>query len=422
LQRSSIKPLLAVIAVVSCLTGIFFVYSRPSRNGFGFEHDFVNVISGVQCLTDRCDPYDSLTLEQEFQKMGGYTPSKHFLPEWPVYPPSTFFILLPFLGFHWPLLSTIWLLLCFGFVCAAYVTLVLKFEAYRDLLSFAPFAVLLADKSIGWAVYLGQPILIAAASATLAIVLMGSESMPVLGGILLAVSLCIKPQAAYLCGLYFVLRRRTRLPALVAYLFTLGAAIAGTLMFYFRLSSLAYLKHLSANLQLSLQPGRDADPSVLNQGSASFLNLQAFLARFSHNPQIYNNLAYAVVLTLVILLAFSCWRNQNFATRPFTIVSVLVMVELLVTYHRQYDHMMILTAVPGMFEVKKKSIATYLAILMSLCAYHFSELHGRWLHGWGPAPFGPLIEVLMALLWIHSLWGVSAARQSHANEELAANV
>jgi branched-subunit amino acid transport protein AzlD len=219
-----------------------------------------------------------------------------------------------------------------------------------------------------------------------------------------------------------VLRRSTRLPALAAYLFTLGAAIAGTLMFYFRLSSLAYLKHLSANLKLALQPGRDADPSVLNPASASFLNLQAFLARFSQNPHFYNNLAYAVVLALVILLAFSCWRNQNFATRPFTIVSVLVMLELLVTYHRQYDHMMILAALPGMFEVKKKSMAIYIAILLSLCAYHFSQLHGKWLHGWGPAPLGPPIEVLMALLWIHSLWGVRAARQSHANEKLAASV
>jgi hypothetical protein len=315
----------------------------------------------------------------------------------------------------------IWLFLSFAFMCAAYVTVVLKFKAYRDVLSFAPFLLLLADRSMGWAVQLGQPVFIAASSATLAIVVLGSESMPVLGGVLLALSLCIKPQAAYFCGIYFVLKKSTRMPALASYLFTAAAAVVGTLLFRWRLSSFAYLKHLSANLKLALQPGRDADPSVLNPGSASFLNLQAFLARFTHNPHIYNNLALAVVLGLVVLLVFSCWRNGSFAARPYTIVSVLVMVELLVTYHRLYDHMMIIAAIPGMFEVKKKSLPSYIALLMSLAAYHFSQLHGKWLHGWGPAPFGPPIEILMALLWIHSLWSERTAEQPHVADALLAN-
>ncbi len=205
------------------------------------------------------------------RKMGGYIPTSHFKPEWPVYPPSTFLLLFPFSLLPWSVLSVVWLLLSFGFLSAAMVVLFLRFKAYRDLLSCVPFVILLADGSIGWAVQLGQPTLIAASSLTLAIVALESGAMP-LGGLLLAISLCLKPQGAYLCAAYFLLKTSTRIPALAACLFTAAAGAAGTLLFYFRLSSFAYLGHLSANLKLSMQPGRDADFSRVNEAnSSSFL-------------------------------------------------------------------------------------------------------------------------------------------------------
>ncbi len=210
LSRMQLQAGVASIVVVGCLAAIFYVYSRPSRNGFGPEHDFVTVIAGVHCAIDRCDPYDSPTLEREFPKMGGYIPTSHFKPEWPVYPPSTFLLLLPFSLLPWPVLSAVWMLLSFGFLSAAFVVLFLRFQAYRDLLSVLPFVLLLADGSIGWAVQLGQPALIAASSLTLAIVALESGSMPAVGGLLLAISLCLKPQGAYLCAFYFLLKARTR--------------------------------------------------------------------------------------------------------------------------------------------------------------------------------------------------------------------
>jgi uncharacterized membrane protein len=227
LERSGIKALIGAALIVSCLAAIFYVYSRPSRNGYGPEHDFVTVIAGVHCAFDRCDPYDSPTLEREFPRMGGYIPTNHFKPEWPVYPPSTFLLLLPFSLLPWPVLSAVWMLLSFLFLSAAFVVLFLRFQAYRDLLSALPFVLLLADGSIGWAVQLGQPALIAASSLTLAIVALESGSMPVVGGLLLAISLCLKPQGAYLCAFYFLFRARTRVPALAAYLFTAAAAAGG---------------------------------------------------------------------------------------------------------------------------------------------------------------------------------------------------
>ena len=174
MSRDRVKAVVAVVIIVSCLAAIFYIYSRPSRNGFGAEHDFVTVIAGTHCLVNSCDPYDAPTLEREFPRMGGYVPTEHFKPEWPVYPPSTFVLLFPFSLLPWPVLSVVWLFLCFAFLTAALVVLCLHFRAYRDLLSCLPFVLLLADGSIGWAVQLGQPVMIAAGSLTLAIVALQS--------------------------------------------------------------------------------------------------------------------------------------------------------------------------------------------------------------------------------------------------------
>jgi hypothetical protein len=406
LSRNRVQALVGSIVIVACLASIFYIYSRPSRNGFGAEHDFVTVVTGAHCLVAGCDPYDAPTLEREFPSMmGGYTPTSHFKPEWPVYPPSTFLLLFPFSLLPWSVLSVVWLLLSFGFLTGAFLVLFVRFKAYPDLLSVLPFVILLADGSIGWAVQLGQPVLIAASSLTLAIVALESGSMPLLGGLLLAISLCLKPQGAYLCVAYFLLRNSTRIPALAACLFTAAAGAGGTLLFYFRLSSFAYLGHLSSNLKLAMQPGRDADFSRLNDAnSSSFLNLQAFLARLIQDPHVCNGLTYAVFLALAGLLVFVCWRKRTLATRPFTILAVLVMLELLVSYHRLYDHALMLAAIPGLYELKERGRSSYLLFIAGLFVYHFSQFHGITIHGLGPFPSGAPVELFIAALCLHSLW------------------
>jgi uncharacterized membrane protein YhaH (DUF805 family) len=248
-------------------------------------------------------------------------------------------------------------------------------------------------------------VLIAASSLTLAIVALESGAIPITGGLLLAISLCLKPQGAYLCGAYFLLRTSTRIPALAAYLFTAAAGAAGTLLFYFRLSSFAYLGHLSANLKLAMQPGRDADFSRVNEAnSSSFLNLQAFLARLIENPQLCNALTYAVFLAIAALLVFVCWRKKTLATRPFTILAVLVMLELLVSYHRLYDHALMLAAIPGLYEIKQRGRSSYLLFVAGLFVYHFSQFHGVTIHGLGPFPSGAPVELFIAGLCLYSLW------------------
>jgi Glycosyltransferase family 87 len=401
-----VKALAAVVLILGWLGSVFYIYSRPARNGFGPEHDFVTVIAGTHCLITGCDPYDAETLEKEFPaRMGGYVPTEHFKPEWPVYPPSTFVLLFPFSLLPWKVLAVIWLSLTFAFLAAAFVVLCLRFQAYRNLLSFLPFIILLSDGSIGWAVQLGQPALMAASALTMAIIALESGTLLIPGGLLLAFSLCLKPQGAYLCGLYFLLRRKTRIPAVAAYLFTAAAAAAGAWFFRLRLGSYAYLDHLSANLKLAMQPGRDADFSRVNDAnSSSFLNLQAFLARLFEDPHLCNLITYATVGLLIVLLIYVCVRSQTFETRPFTIVAVLVMLELLVSYHRLYDHALMLAAIPGLYEMRKANWFFYVLFVFGLVVYHFSQFHGMTIHGLGPFPSGAPVELFISAICLYSLW------------------
>jgi hypothetical protein len=224
------------------------------------------------------------------------------------------------------------------------------------------------------------------------------------GWLALALSLCLKPQGALLCGIYFLLRNRTRIPALAAYVFTAVAALAGVLLFYFRLSSFAYLGHLSANLKVAFQPGRDADFFPLNGYSPSFLNLQAFLARLIANPHLCNGITYGVFFAIAALLVFVCWRKKNLATRQYTILAVLVMLELLVSYHRFYDHVFMLAALPGLYEINQRSNSGYLLSVVALFVYLFRQFHNLKIHGLGPFPSGAPVELFIALFCLHSLW------------------
>jgi hypothetical protein len=104
------------------------------------------------------------------------------------------------------------------------------------------------------------------------------------------------------------------------------------------------------------------------------------------------------------LLMFVCWRKKNLATRPYTILAVLVMLQLLVSYHRLYDHAFMLAAIPGLYEMKQRGRSAYLLFVAALFVYHFSQFHGLTIHGLGPFPSGAPVELFIAALCLHSLW------------------
>jgi hypothetical protein len=107
------------------------------------------------------------------------------------------------------------------------------------------------------------------------------------------------------------------------------------------------------------------------------------------------------------------------ATRPFTILAVLVMLELLVSYHRLYDHALMLASIPGLYELKERGRSSYLLFIAGLFVYHFSQFHGVTIHGLGPFPSGAPVELFIAALCLHSLWKnqpATSAAVSHSSQ------
>jgi hypothetical protein len=112
-----------------------------------------------------------------------------------------------------------------------------------------------------------------------------------------------------------------------------------------------------------------------------------------------------VCFVIAGLLIFVCWRRKSLAARPYTILAVLVMLELLVSYHRFYDHVFMLAALPGLYEIKQRSRSGYLLSVIALFVYLFRQFHNLKIHGLGPFPSGAPVELFIALLCLHSLWG-----------------
>jgi hypothetical protein len=113
---------------------------------------------------------------------------------------------------------------------------------------------------------------------------------------------------------------------------------------------------------------------------------------------------YAIFFAVAGLLVFVCWQKRNWVTRPYTILAVLVMLELLVSYHRLYDHAYMLAAIPGLYEIKQRGRSGYLLFIVALFIYHFSQFHGLTIRGLGPFPSGAPVELFIAAICLHSLW------------------
>jgi hypothetical protein len=74
------------------------------------------------------------------------------------------------------------------------------------------------------------------------------------------------------------------------------------------------------------------------------------------------------------------------------------------TYHRLYDHVLMLAAIPGLYEIKERGKFSYLLFVGGLFVYHFSQFHGMKIHGMGPFSSGPPVELFIAAVCLLSLW------------------
>lgn len=397
------RALLACLAVgVTCVLWLR-PFSWALSRGEPEARDFAPVIAGAHCLFHTCNPYDSQTVEDFFYQLTGH--GVYIVPEVPVYPPSSFLAISPLLSLKWRPMYLTLTIAGAGFLLAAYILLILKFELFTSIVAYLPIVFAIQSGIMFPALWTGQPAVIAVATGAIGIILLISGSTPVLATLLLGVSLALKPQLALAPALYLVLRKPTRRYGVAALAIAAIFFVAGTALLYGQLHSFSFFARESANMKLALQPGHLSDPSNANPDSSGFLNLQVPLYRLIPNLRVDNLLTDIVALVFLLGLAYTYWREAAARERPYTIVAVLVLISLISVYHRHYDRLLILLLIPALWELRHLSRLFYwnLTALIFLWIFNQRLLNHLSLRA-GTFPYTPLVEVVMCGVFLASLF------------------
>lgn len=294
--------------------------------------DFALPYAAARAWRSGDNPYDHGALDRIWLAAGGEPerrPNRKTTPS--IYPPTTLILVAPLTFFSWKSARYILLLLNL-----ALTLLVLKL--LLPMANFAPggwraslflaLAFGLAPLQTGMA--LGNLIIPAAALALLA-VWAGSTKKEALSGILLALSLCLKPQIGAIFWLGYVLQRRRR-AAMIAIVISLVLAIFA--LGRLELSRIDWLNQWKSNYLESFSAGGTNSPTAANPSRHHLLNLQWLLNTFLESGRQADLLTYAFVgIQLAVLCLSQCASKRN----EILLFSALIVLGLLSSYHRFYD-------------------------------------------------------------------------------------
>lgn len=314
---------------------------------FGYIHD------GSLCLQDRCNPYDTHFLDAVGPHHG--EPARPALnPEYPVYPPSTLLLAVPLNPFGWPGSALVF----FGISLLAYAAgMVAMVRAVR----FGPWVAgsivllaLLSSRGPWLGLYDANPVILCTGLMTVACVLLISPRYrhEVAAAVLLALALCVKPQLAIGAVVFFLWRRDTRKAAWGAVLLFVAFSVVAVVVYAVRLGGFAYLGTERRILQLGFQPGHSSDGSLRNPSAFRFLNLEPLMSGFSLGARAAKGAAFAVTAVVGAMVLYVGRGQTALRRRPWTMLSLILLVSFMPLYHREYDRCLLLALAPAAMEAE----------------------------------------------------------------------
>lgn len=320
--------LLAAIAV--------FLMRGPWR-AWQQSGDFAPAYLSTRLWLAGSNPYNHAQFAALWQVAGGPAGQAPTLETTPsVYPPTTFVVLAPLALLPWGAARALLLAINVALTLLAIGALARVADLpWRDWQGrcFWVFAVAFAPLHSGLAT--GNLIVIAASCALLA-VWAASQKREWAAGLLLGVSLCVKPPIGGAVWLAYALRGRWRL-----------TGVAGGAAFVIALIALAPLvahrvpwqESLLASHASAIAPGGVNDPTAANPSRHHLLNLQRLLFTVWTAPRLVNAVTLGVI---ALLFAAWLWANRRTTQRELLSVGALATISLLPVYHRFYDALILL--------------------------------------------------------------------------------
>jgi hypothetical protein len=333
-----------VLAILIVLAGAEFVWRGPARAlraEAGFN-DFLSPYVQSQAWVRGSDPYSPESLVRlwppgatRFQFLAkeladGSLTAKRGIPT--AYPLSCFVLLSPVALLPWPVANLAWVLINVSLFFAMLWALASYTGLSRDRtstlafiagsLALAPFHTGISD---------GNPAVIATELSILAL-WMAETDREIATGVLLALSLGLKPQISLCFWVYFLLRRRWRALAAAAAIFCLAMAIGMLRLHY---SHVAWLPNYVADNQALLSRGILGDFRPLNPTRFGLLNTQLVLYPLVGTARLANALAFTMGAILLVVWAWYAGRPGS--QTNLLQLSTLAVISLLPVYHRFHD-------------------------------------------------------------------------------------
>ncbi|HEV2132823.1 MAG TPA: glycosyltransferase 87 family protein [Terracidiphilus sp.] len=355
---TGIKRLALILFCVGFAAILFFAYSDDSGRTLRTV-DFAEIYFGGRAALQHSDPYDPATVLRQFLAEGGKfppevsgNPTSHSGVAQTVISnsvnlPTAFFLFLPFALLRWSVASYLWVgLSALLLAVAAWFTW--DIGASRAPPIWAWFAGLMLIKC--------QQIFTSGniAGFAVALCIIGAwcflkERYALAGVVLLAISLAIKPHDSGFIWLYFLLAGGTlRKRALQT--FAVAAVIGLCTVAWISRVSPHWYPELHRNLNVEVVRGGIDDPGPTGpcqNTPAPIIDLQAAISVFKDDPAVYNRVSYLLVGVLVLVWGVTVLRRRSSLAGAAYALATVSALTLLPVYHRPYDAMILLLALPA---------------------------------------------------------------------------
>ncbi len=349
--------------------GVAFGKDSPA-----LTQDFKVVYYPARCLLRGCDPY----LENDVLKVYSTDPINHS-SDTPknlqiitrcIYPPTSFFFVVPFALLPWAPAHYLWLTLTVSsLLLASFLTWDLA-SNHAPMVSGALVGFLLAGGEV--IIVLCNPAGIAVSLCVIAVWCFVKDRFVWAGIVCFAISLALKPHDSGLIWAYLLFVggafRKRALQTLVA-MFTLSAP--GIL--YLSRTAPHWLDELRANVLAFSAPGGVADPSPAPMGSRGggvLINLQTVFSFIKNEPAIDDWASYLVCALILIALALATLRTRPSLSKVWVGIAAIAPLSMLPVYHHLFDAKLLLLTLPACAMLwARRGLIGWLAILLNTTGF-----------------------------------------------------
>jgi hypothetical protein len=299
------------------LAALAFVVRGPMRMVRAEFNDLSTPYVSSRLWIQGADPYEHSLFMQQWTRAGGlrFVDRGSSTTTRPAYPPPTLPVLAPLALFPWSYARIVFALLA----SALYGVIVWKLRNAPPL----TLAIVVGMSSVGTAIGGGNVAILAIELAVLA----SLACSPVASGLMLGLSICIKPQLGAWLLLYYLFTRKWTIAgtALLTVVGSCGLAVS-------RMPQ-TWIHSYGANLSHFFSIGGVNDFTTANPSRFEMVNLQVIAFSITHDYSFSNLFAWIITGGLLGLWAVWCLRKDH----GLLAMGTVALIGLLPVYQRFYN-------------------------------------------------------------------------------------